>query len=52
MLSIVDVNNIIRLYYATNKYHPKAIWFDIKKGICKFKAWELKQELDAYSRVI
>ena len=51
MLSIVDENNIIRLYYATNKYHPKAIWFDIKKGICKFKAWELKQELDAYSRV-
>ena len=51
MLKITDENNIICLKFAINKYHPKAIWFDMLKGICKFKAWQLKQELNAYAIV-
>lgn len=51
MINIVDENNVIKLKYATSKYHPNAIWFDMKKGMSRFKAWQLKQELNAYSHV-
>lgn len=51
MITLTDKNNVIKLKYATNKYHPNAIWFDMKKGMSQFSAWQLKQELNAYSHV-